>query len=558
MRIATILACATLVSSSAAQCLEWTKETDLPGFVAAGSPALDGIVRALEVFDDGTPSLAAAGQFANVSGTYDCLVVRWTGNAWAAIPLPSVSADQGNTALTLLAAGNDFYAGGRASNIGFVCRVEAVQQSLGQFFTFDRDYGAEVRALADYAGSVYAAGRFRAVRGTTANVLANSIARYTGSDWEPLGPGLQRGPFPDPPAIVTSLAVFDDGGGAKLYAAGRFGGTGFARWDGASWSHLASVAGVYMWFALTVFDDGSGPALYGAGVGAGLANNIVARFDGVSWSIVGTPAGVVHCLTEFDDGNGDALYAGGSFSSIDGVPARQIAKWNGATWSALGGGIDQVLPPPFTPTPAVYALQGFDRFGFSPALFTGGEFNRAGADRVQNIAAWKRCHLAGTPYCFGDGSLATLCPCAPPDTVPSPSGAPDSGCANSFHASGAKLFASGTTNPDRVRLHGSSQTPAGFSFLISGNGTEPNGLAYGDGVRCAGGTFVRFGAQNATGGAIVYPNVALGLTLPLSTVSGAVPGNGATRYYQALYRDASPAFCGPGTLNLTNAVEIAW
>src|SRR6185295_5758289 len=41
------------------------------------------------------------------------------------------------------------------------------------------------------------------------------------------------------------------------------------------------------------------------------------------------------------------------------------------------------------------------------------------------------CDGPGTAFCFGDGSLATACPCAPPNAVPNPPAAPGHGCANS-------------------------------------------------------------------------------------------------------------------------------
>jgi hypothetical protein len=296
--------------------------------------------------------------------------------------------------------------------------------------------------------------------------------------------------------------------------------------------------------------------LFGACTGILDASTHVARFDGSSWSIVGSTSKAIHSLTVFDDGSGPALVAGGAFTSIDGVKANRVAKWNGTSWSALGGGITSTPVPPAY-SKEVHALASYDD-GSGAALFAAGSFDRAGGDVVEDIAAWRPCTFAGTPYCFGDGSLATPCPCALPNTVPSPSGAADAGCANSSNVSGARLRASGTTSPDTVRLHGSSQTFAGYTIFIAGNGTELGGVAYHDGVRCAGGTFLRIGAQNATGGTTVYPNLALGFTLPLHVVSGVTPGSGQTRYYQALYRDATPGFCSPGTLNLTNAVELVW
>ena len=39
--------------------------------------------------------------------------------------------------------------------------------------------------------------------------------------------------------------------------------------------------------------------------------------------------------------SGTALYVGGGFTTAGGVPASNIAKWDGATWSALGSGTDR-------------------------------------------------------------------------------------------------------------------------------------------------------------------------------------------------------------------------
>ncbi|MFN0244596.1 MAG: hypothetical protein ACKVWV_17050 [Planctomycetota bacterium] len=166
--------------------------------------------------------------------------------------------------------------------------------------------------------------------------------------------------------------------------------------------------------------------------------------------------------------------------------------------------------------------------------------------------------LAAVAYCFGDGSLSTPCPCVLPFTVPNPSGATDAGCANSFDLNGAKLTASGSANPDSVVLEAEQLTPSGFTFWISGDSTIPNGIPNGDGVQCAGGNFIRFGGQNAVGGTATYPNPGLGLTVPLSTATGVVPGSGSVRYMQAFYRNAVANFCNLSTYNVSNAVELTW
>jgi hypothetical protein len=168
--------------------------------------------------------------------------------------------------------------------------------------------------------------------------------------------------------------------------------------------------------ALTVFDDGSGPALYAAGsfaTIAGVSASNIARWDGATWSALGSGVnGSVNALAVFDDGSGPALYAGGSFGLAGGVAARRVARWNGVTWSALGTGLNGGAAP------AVIALAAFDD-GSGPALFVGGLFATAGAVSAANIATWNGTSWSalgsGTDAIvrsfasFDDGSGAVLC-----------------------------------------------------------------------------------------------------------------------------------------------------
>jgi hypothetical protein len=191
---------------------------------------------------------------------------------------------------------------------------------------------------------------------------------------------------------VYALTVFDDGSGPALYAGGWFTTAGgvtanrIARWDGASWSALSSgmnYASNFGVTALTVFDDGSGPALYAGGdfeTAGGVAANSIARWDGSSWSALGSgmDGDVVLGLTVFDDGAGPALYAGGTFWTAGGVVVNRIARWDGSSWSALGSGMDS----------HVWALTVFDD-GDGPALHAGGSFLRAYDSRDSYLAKWQ-------------------------------------------------------------------------------------------------------------------------------------------------------------------------
>jgi hypothetical protein len=96
--------------------------------------------------------------------------------------------------------------------------------------------------------------------------------------------------------------------------------------------------------ALVVFDDGNGPALYVGGsftTAGAVAANHIARWDGASWSALGSGLdAAVEALSVFDVGNGPALVAAGHFRNAGGVSANRIARWDGASWSALGSGMN--------------------------------------------------------------------------------------------------------------------------------------------------------------------------------------------------------------------------
>ncbi len=100
--------------------------------------------------------------------------------------------------------------------------------------------------------------------------------------------------------------------------------------------------------ALAVFDDGSGPALFAGGTftsAGGAAASRIAKWNGTTWSALGGGvtggfvAASVQALAVFDDSSGAALYAGGHFGFAGGMAADHIAKWDGTSWTTLGSGL---------------------------------------------------------------------------------------------------------------------------------------------------------------------------------------------------------------------------
>ena len=190
-----------------------------------------------------------------------------------------------------------------------------------------------------------------------------------------------------PNQAITSLAEFDDGTGPALYAGGWFTEVGgqpisrVARWDGFQWSPLGSGLNAITVSALAVFDDGTGPALYVGGSfssAGGVPAANIARWDGHEWSALGAGTNLlVSSLAVYDDGSGPALFVAGGFTLAGGLPAARIARWDGTSWSALGTGLDSY--------PRALAVHDD---GSGSALFVAGDFFLAGGVPTSRVARW--------------------------------------------------------------------------------------------------------------------------------------------------------------------------
>ena len=563
--------------------------------------ALSREVHALAVYDAGAgPELHAGGYFqlAGTSGAGN--LAKWGGAGWA--PVASGPGQQGTTSAVFCFASYDdgggpaLYAGGWYEAAGgalanSIARWDGTSwQPVGGGVTnLTFGYTGVVRALAvhdDGSGpGLYAAGTFSAAGG----VPAANVARWDGTSWSPLGAGI-AGP-------VYALAVYDDGSGPGLYAGGEFlsaGGIGakyVARWDGVNWSPLGSgtTHGVR---TLHVWDDGNGPALYVGGVflgAGGLFAEHIARYRGTTWSAVGTgiAGNSVTALASLDDGSGPALYATGDFTHAGGVVANGIARWDGATWSALGGAWHGTALAAFDDGagPALYlgddqgtlgfirkysasaatwttlgggvdgpvlALAAFDdQTSGGPDLYLGGGFHLAGSIASHGVAKWRGCAGPGVQFCSGGGP--TACPCGN-------AGAPGHGCQNSAATGGAVLGSAGATSPDTVVLAAFGELPTALSIFLQGD-QQIAPVAFGDGLRCVGGGLRRLYAKNASGGVAVAPEAGEDPITVRSAALGDPLAPGDVRVYQVYYRDPALAFCPApqgDAWNVTNALRITW
>lgn len=121
------------------------------------------------------------------------------------------------------------------------------------------------------------------------------------------------------------------------------------------------------------------------------ASNI-ARWDGATWSALGAGvSGLVFALAL--DGSGNLLAAGG-FTTAGGVSARCIARWDGANWSSLGSGLNSSV--------IALAVDGSEK------LYAGGAFNVAGDKQSAYFALWHPEGTVSAPPSPGRHSIATF------------------------------------------------------------------------------------------------------------------------------------------------------
>jgi hypothetical protein len=328
---------------------------------------MNGSVGALALGPDG--SLYAGGGFTAAGTTTANRIARWDGVQWH--PLGSGMSGGNYTGVADLAIGPDgsLYAGGRFTTAGGVAANYIARWDGSQWHPLGSGMNNGVYDLAvGPDGSLYAGGDFT----TAGGVAVNHIARWDGTQWHTLGSGM--GAHYDP--SVSALAVGPDG---SLYAGGSFTTAGgvaanhIARWDGTQWHSLGAGMDWHGVYALAFSLDGSlcaGGWFYTAG---GVAATNIARWDGAQWHSLGS--GMNDKVSGLVAGPGGSLYAGGDFTTAGGVAANYIARWDGSQWHPLGSGMGWH---------GVYAL------AFSPdgSLYVGGDFTTAGDKVSSHIAQW--------------------------------------------------------------------------------------------------------------------------------------------------------------------------
>ncbi len=281
------------------------------------------------VGSDGTSlaQLDAAGGFDGTNGTVNAMTTHVFGAFQPA---------------RLVAGGEFISAGGVAA-----ANVAAYNLLTHSWAQVGAGFNGPVLALANWNGSLWAAGYFTT---SGANALSH-LAAYSSGSW--VSPGAW--PFTN----IFSLATY---AGALIIGGLPDGSWGVSAWNGTAMQGYGASDGPVM--ALTTFNGqliaaGSFTTMDGQPV------SDVARRDPSDgrWYAMGAGLsnGAVYALTVF----GGNLYAGGSFTSSGSATVHRIARWTGADWEEVLGGLDD----------HVFALASF-----GGALHVGGAFHHGAGD----------------------------------------------------------------------------------------------------------------------------------------------------------------------------------
>lgn len=338
---------------------------------------MNAAVLALGQFYDGVQSrLYASGSFTTAGGITVNRIAKWTGATWA--PLDTGLDDDGTSIVAFDdGSGSALYVAGDIATAGGIYCDGVARWNGTQWRPLTNGLNDSVNALAPFDDGtglkLFVGGSFQ----TAGSVLTPGIAKWNGQSWEPATDGADM-------RTVVAFQVFNDGTGPQLFAGGDFqpawGSPAFrvAKWDGQSWNDVGFSFSDTSVRALAVFDDGTGPALYAGGSSFNLNGPDFVRFDGKSWTPVAQPTELsIQALTVFDDGSGPALYVGGD-RLVASTWTTTVMKWDGALWSVVAS---------FNTSSDVYALFAFLQPPLD-GLYVGGVFTSVNGVPAQRVARW--------------------------------------------------------------------------------------------------------------------------------------------------------------------------
>ncbi len=491
-------------------------------------------------------SLYVGGRFDSAALVAANNIARWSAGQWHRLGTPSANGVNGGDVLALEAVGSNVVAGGGFSAAGgapanrLALWNGSSWSTIGEGPVHGPGFGGSIRAITTHGGDLYFGGTLN-FENASGNVCGRCVMRWDGSAWHAL-------PF-EPPFgssfldTVDALASHD----GDLYVgltnfSGQIGGQpggGLRRWSGTQWQSLGSSDDTGVAISLLSISQGllvggtsnapgavqryglmrwPGNQFFAAGQPGGQGSSFIvasvlehegqiyaargasiARWDGNDWtSLPGVFNGSIFALAMYQG----MLYAGGNFTQISGEPALRIARFDGADWLPVGGGIaeDTLVDSMVRDLKVVNGL-----------LYVAGEFSQTGSVTANSIATWNGSSWAALTSLFGNGLENDLGSFSIPGTARSL--ASDG---NDIYVAGAFNRAGGSAAVGIARWDGSNWFSVG-----GGLSSLPRSVAWHEGAVHIGGSSLQDDQGNDIGTVARLSNGQWQLIMPSDTFSSA-------------------------------------
>ena len=287
--------------------------------------------------------VVVAGSFTTADGLPASGFARWNGTSWSAMPRPSTNPslpEPSSLREVAVLENGDVIVTTRAFGFGqTVGRFRGgAWQVIGEVVPGVSSDEPGYSIVPTGGDSFLLVGRIGTLRANQTNYAVPTwLVQFAGDSWAPVATTDGRGLPRLPREINTGTPGFAARRTAngEIIAVGSFGGQdgvpqGVAvlrdgRWQGLTSTPSGAVLG------LEVLSDGRQVALSARGVD-------VRGQDG--WRSIGTiTSSSFDALVDFARLPDDRIVVGGQFTAMNGVSAENVASWNGATWSAVAGGV---------------------------------------------------------------------------------------------------------------------------------------------------------------------------------------------------------------------------
>jgi hypothetical protein len=303
-------------------------------------------------------SIVIGGYFRTLQGIPVNSLALWDGSRWKPLVTGgalTTTGQAGNITALALAPNGDLYIAGQFARIGNVAASNLVRYDWQTVQPLPATLSGGIAAMTFIGNDLYVGGAFRDINGVAGT---QSIARWDGTQWYPLGSGVDDG------NVSALFAVGND-----LYVGGSFSSvsgvaaTAIARWDGTQWHAMGdALRGETPNVTPQVFDIdmlASGQIVIGGEFyrsGSRLVRYL-AVWDGQQWQEIGPPDGVVTAVAV----KGSNLYISGGFETVGGSEIFLAAWWDGSQWRSMGGDQLNSTMMVLQPTPmGILGGGGFD------------------------------------------------------------------------------------------------------------------------------------------------------------------------------------------------------